>query len=133
MATILLVEDNDDVREMMVLALQLGGGHTVWAAANGQQALAILDEGRRPSLILADLMMPIMNGWELRAALMKDPRLARIPVVVISAVSGEMAQVAAAGYLPKPVDIDRLLDVVGEYCGRSDPPSLTERAARPSQ
>jgi CheY-like chemotaxis protein len=116
MATILLVEDNDDVREMMAVALELGG-HTVLPAVNGREALAMLRERPHPCLILLDLMMPVMNGWELRAALQKDPNLAEIPVVVVSAVTADIAQrLGGTQYVPKPVDIDRLLDVVCEYC-----------------
>jgi CheY-like chemotaxis protein len=122
MATILVVEDNDDVREMMALALELEG-HTVWSAAHGRDALALLRaRPERPRLILMDLMMPVMNGWELRAALKADPRLATIPIIVISAVTAEIAQrIRDARYVPKPVDLDRLLDVVCEYCHGSGP------------
>src|ERR1043165_2658544 len=72
MSKILVVEDNDDVREMMAVALQLGGGYSVRTAANGAQALALLKSGYRPAVILADLMMPVMNGWELRTRLASD-------------------------------------------------------------
>lgn len=133
MATILLVEDNDDVREMMALALQLGGGHSVFTAANGEQALALLHAGCRPGLILADLMMPVMNGWELREALMKNPEWASIPVVVVSAVNGEMAQIHDTACLTKPVDIDVLLDLVREQCRADRRPPFNEQAPSPSQ
>jgi CheY-like chemotaxis protein len=133
MAIVLLVEDNDDVREMMALALQLGGGHTVWTAANGEQALELLKSGSRPNLILADLMMPVMNGWEFRDALMKDPDLSTIPVVVISAVTGELAHLGSTEYLSKPVDIDRLLDLVGEHCRPKDGSVLNGQARSPLQ
>ena len=120
MATVLLVEDNDDLREMMALALQLGG-HEVWPARHGREALAILHTRRRPSLILTDLMMPVMNGWELRAALRRDPDLADVPVVAVSAVSAEhLLRLDGMEFLPKPIDIDRLLDVVGEHCRQHD-------------
>lgn len=116
MATVLLVEDNDDVREMMSLALQLSG-NVVITASNGREALTILRDRPPPCVILLDLMMPVMNGWELRAALRADPRLSRVPVIVVSALSGEMAErIGAAEYIPKPVDIDRLLQVVCDYC-----------------
>lgn len=117
MATILLVEDNDDVREMMAVALELGG-HQVVAAPNGLAALDVLRRSPRPSLILLDLMMPVMNGWELRSVLNSDPRLSAIPVVVVSAVTAEAAQrLPDTPFVPKPVDIDTLLDVVDEQCG----------------
>lgn len=116
MATVLLVEDNDDVREMMGLALELDG-HSVHAATNGRDALSTLNEGLRPCLILMDLMMPVMNGWELRAALTSDPALRDIPVVVVSAVTTDIAQrLKDTAYVPKPVDIDRLLEMVCQYC-----------------
>lgn len=120
MATVLLVEDNDDLREMMALALQLGG-HEVWPARHGREALALLHARPRPSLILTDLMMPVMNGWELRAALRGDPDLADVPVVAVSAVSAEhLLRLDGMEFLPKPIDIDRLLDVVCERCSRRD-------------
>jgi CheY-like chemotaxis protein len=113
MATILVVEDNDDVRDMMAITLELEG-HRVLTAANGRQALALLESGVDPALILMDLMMPVMNGWELRSALQRDPRFKDIPVVVISATGGEIGTHAA--FLPKPIDVDTLLNVVCDYC-----------------
>jgi CheY-like chemotaxis protein len=119
MATVLLVEDNDDVREMMSLALQLGG-HEVWSARHGGEALALLHERPLPSLILTDLMMPVMNGWELRAALRNDPELAEVPVVAVSAIPAEhIERLEGMEFLPKPIDIDRLLDVVCEHCRKT--------------
>ena len=116
MATILVVEDNDDVRDMMAITLELEG-HRVFTAANGRQALVLLESGIDPRLILMDLMMPVMNGWQLRAALQEDPRFKDIPVVVISATGLDtVAQLDAGMYLPKPIDIDTLLDVVCDYC-----------------
>jgi CheY-like chemotaxis protein len=118
MATVLLVEDNDDVREMMAVALQLAG-NKVLAAANGQEALRVLAEQPAPCLILLDLMMPVMDGWELRRILKEDDHLSGIPVVVVSAMAEEMAsRLGATAFLPKPIDIDRLLNVVCEYCGK---------------
>ena len=90
MAAVLLVEDNDDVREMMALALELAG-HDVVLAANGREALARLRERPRPCVILLDLMMPVMNGWEFRQALRSEPALRDVPVVVVSAVNEELA------------------------------------------
>jgi CheY-like chemotaxis protein len=78
-------------------------------------------------------MMPVMNGWEFRDALMKDPDLSTIPVVVISAVTGELAHLGGAEYLSKPVDIDRLLDLVGEHCRSKDGPVLNGQAPSPLQ
>ena len=119
MANILVVEDNDDVREMMAVTLELEG-HEVATAINGRDALEKLHSGERPCLILLDLMMPIMNGWEFRRALERDPEFHDVPVVVVSAATGEMIQRAeAVVYLPKPLDMDELLDVVCDFCDRS--------------
>lgn len=124
MANILVVEDNDDVREMMAVTLELEG-HEVATAVNGRDALQKLHKGQKPCVILLDLMMPVMNGWEFRSALDRDPELRDVPVVVVSALGkGEMAQrTHAAAYLPKPVDMDELLDVVCDFCdGQPGPP-----------
>ena len=119
---VLVVEDNDDIREMMALALQLAGAR-VTCASNGREALAILKARPAPNLILLDLMMPVMNGWELSAALKRDEALSKVPIVVISA----MGEAGAAGlhpaeFISKPVDIDHLIDVVAEHCCGDEPP-----------
>ena len=123
---VLVVEDNDDIREMMALALQLAGAR-VMCASNGREALALLKTRPAPNLILLDLMMPVMNGWELSAALKRDDALSKVPIVVISA----MGEAGAAGlhpaeFISKPVDIDHLIDVVTEHCRDQDkPPSVS--------
>ena len=128
MANILLVEDNDDVREMMTMALELGG-HVISSAANGREALNMLQAGQRPGLILMDLMMPVMNGWELRAALRNDPELSALPVVVVSAVTTVFArELGNTRCMSKPVDIDRMLDLVGECT--SGPAEVSGPASR---
>ena len=114
MCTVLLVEDNPDVRDMMSLALELGG-HRVLSAANGRDALALL-HSKRPCVILLDLMMPIMDGWQFRAALEKCSACPDVPLIVISALSEMVRDVPADAYLAKPVDIDRMLELVEQYC-----------------
>jgi CheY-like chemotaxis protein len=122
MADILVVEDNDDVREMMALTLELEG-HKVATAVNGLDALDKLHNGTKPSLILLDLMMPVMNGWEFRRALAREPDLRDVPVVVVSAATGDMMRrTEAAAYLPKPLDMDELLHVVGDVCTAAQAP-----------
>ena len=91
MAKILVVEDNDDVREMMAVTLELEG-HQVSTAVNGRDALEQLRTGDKPCVILLDLMMPVMNGWELRREIESDPALADVPVIVISAATGELVR-----------------------------------------
>jgi CheY-like chemotaxis protein len=116
MATVLLVEDNVDVREMMATALELDG-HQVQTPGNGWEALHALKGGLRPCVILLDLMMPVMDGWAFRAELESTPAFASIPVIVVSALGGDLLnRVRAAAYVSKPVDIDRLLAIVCEKC-----------------
>jgi CheY-like chemotaxis protein len=134
MATVLVVEDNDDVRDMMAVTLQLEG-HQVITAANGREALESLRRGASPCVILLDLMMPVMNGWEFGAALDADPELRDLPVVVISAAGREVLESAhAAAYLPKPIDIDALLDVVCGLCADGKPKRVNStEASRPER
>jgi CheY-like chemotaxis protein len=112
--TILVVEDDAATRDALVLILS-DRGFTVLGAANGQEALGVLRGATRPDLILLDLMMPIMDGWQFRREQGRDPALAAIPVVVLSAdgnVQQKAASLRAADYLQKPVDVEHLLEVV---------------------
>jgi len=118
---ILLVEDDYAIRETVADVLE-GEGFEVTCAANGLEALRQLGEAASaPGVILLDLMMPVMDGWEFRAAQRHDPRFAAIPVVVLSAgagTEGSLVRLAPDAYLPKPFDLDRLLAVVDRYCTR---------------
>jgi len=115
---ILVVDDNDDVRDAMIAALQIAG-YEAEGAENGVVALRrLLDEGLRPGLILLDLMMPEMDGLEFRERQLRYADLAQIPVVIISAF-GRQTAVRALGvsdYLAKPIDFQRLLAVVAQHC-----------------
>jgi CheY-like chemotaxis protein len=111
---ILIVEDDDDIREALTQILQLEG-YVVREAANGQEALDISAQHPVPSLILLDLMMPVMDGWQFRSEQIKDPALSKVPVVVISAdasVHEKVSSFGAATVLPKPISLDRLLRAV---------------------
>jgi CheY-like chemotaxis protein len=117
--TILLIEDDFAIRE--ALAEILGtAGFQVTCACNGAEALVLLSERTsQPSLILLDLMMPVMDGWEFRRAQARDPAIASIPVVVLSASAGHDATLhgmAAAAVLAKPFELDHLLDTVDRLC-----------------
>ena len=115
-ATVLIVEDDPDTREMLGKFLELEGFH-VETAANGQLALDKLEGGTAVSLILLDLMMPVMDGWQFRRRQLDDDRFAKIPTIVVSAAGRDrMAQVTADAYLAKPIDMDELLTRVAEFC-----------------
>jgi CheY-like chemotaxis protein len=117
---ILIVEDDRDTREMLERFLQFEG-FGVRSAPNGEAALATLHAGTRPSVILLDLMMPVMNGWQFRQAQQSDPGLSDIPVVVVTAAGSrdDIPWINADGWLSKPVDFERLLATIGPLCQRS--------------
>ena len=115
---VLIVEDNEVTRDVMALILE-SDGYQVSTAANGRSALERLRGGDRPCVILLDLMMPVMDGWQFREEQRRDRALADIPVVVCTA-AGEAAQKAALGVadlLSKPVEADDLLAAVRRHCG----------------
>ena len=116
--TVFIVEDDVDTREMIGRFLELEG-FAVETAANGRQALERLDAGARACVILLDLMMPVMDGWEFRRQQTRHAAFAKIPVIVFSAAGRErMRQIDANDYLAKPVDLDELLQRVSRFCPR---------------
>jgi CheY-like chemotaxis protein len=116
----MIVEDDPDTREMLGKFLELEG-FDVSTAANGRLALEQLGGGEPPCVIILDLMMPVMNGWQFREAQARDPRLSHIPVVVVTAAGAraDIPAIAADAWLAKPVDFDRLLDTITPLCPRS--------------
>ena len=116
---ILIVEDEVAVREVLVEALTDEGFRTV-AARDGADAVDRLQEGVRPCLIVLDLMMPRMSGWEFAAWLTEqEGDLASIPFIVVTAhgAGHETEAVGrAAAFLPKPIRLAELIDVVGRHC-----------------
>jgi CheY-like chemotaxis protein len=107
--SVLVVDDESDIREA-VAELLADEGYEVLDAGDGAEALRMARE-HHPSIVLLDLMMPGMSGWEFCARRRDDPELARIPVIVLSAVGGEQG-LDAAGYLQKPFELDDLLTAV---------------------
>jgi len=118
MPSVLIVEDDRDTREMLERFLELEG-FEVQTAANGELALKALADDH-PSIIILDLMMPVMNGWQFRVAQQSDPELSQIPVVVVTAAGprDDIPAISADGWLSKPVDFDRLLATIGPLCQR---------------
>jgi CheY-like chemotaxis protein len=116
--SILIVEDDFDIREALTQILE-EEGYRVRCAANGQEALAVAAEDPVPSLILLDLMMPVMNGWQFRAEQLKDARIASVPVLIISAdpqLQSKAEALGVAGLLRKPIALDDLLSAVKDHC-----------------
>ena len=111
---ILLIEDDPDLADAIVEVLQ-AEGYKVMHASDGSSALGMLSHGELPQVILLDLMMPNMDGWEFRTEQLRDPRLAKIPVVVLSA-SGERAHpVDAALVLRKPITLETLVAAARKF------------------
>jgi CheY-like chemotaxis protein len=115
--SILLVEDDDFIRQEISEALE-DEGYRVATAAHGKEALAILAEGARPSVVLLDLMMPVMNGWQFRQAQAHHPAYSGIPVVVVTAAGSraDIPPIEAHGWLAKPLDLERLLETIQPFC-----------------
>ena len=112
---ILVVDDDEDIRDSIQQALE-DNGYRVVTARNGFEALNLLRAGERPSVILLDVMMPVMDGATFREEQRRDPELGAIPVVAFSAyadLSDAVGRLNAEAHLTKPVRSDVLLDTLG--------------------
>ncbi len=119
-ARILVVDDDPCIRTALAEVLE-DEGYQVACASNGAEALDQLQhDDDAPSLIVLDLMMPVMDGWAFRCAQRSDPRLSGIPVLVLSAVNRPEAlygePLGEDGFLAKPFELQRLLDVGHRLC-----------------
>ncbi len=106
---VMIVEDDLDLREMLEMLLSVEGMEPV-GAATGQEALRALEQPPRPDVILLDLMMPVMSGWQFREAQLRQPGLASIPVIVMSAMTDR--GIDGVPFLKKPFDNDQLLSAI---------------------
>ena len=113
---VMLIEDDDDLREAVAMSLATSG-FEVAAFGDAREALRELQSGLRPFLILLDLMMPHMSGWEFREAQEADPAIAAIPVVVITAhtLGNDGHSLTGIEVLRKPFSLEALLEVVRRY------------------
>ena len=107
---VLVVDDDPDIRDTLREVIE-AEGLAVVCASDGLGALEALRRGLRPSLVVLDLMMPVMSGWELLEHLQESDRTARIPVVVVSA----MAAPGVSEHLAKPIALDVLLATVQRW------------------
>ncbi|HEX3695063.1 MAG TPA: response regulator [Polyangia bacterium] len=116
--SILVVDDDSDIRETLTDILS-EEGYRVTGVRNGREALAYLGAQTRPSLILLDMMMPEMDGWRFRQEQQRNPVIAGIPVVILSA-HGNVREAAlalgVADYLRKPLRVENLLEIAERYC-----------------
>lgn len=114
---VLVVDDDEDNREILVQLLD-SAGYSAVGAENGSRALSALEEGLDPDLILTDLQMPVMSGWDLCESLKRDPSLRSIPIVLLCAMAAnERGKLQVDDAFEKPTDTNLLLSRIAELCG----------------
>ena len=121
MSSILIIEDCDEIRVDLAELLR-DEGYEVVTARHGAEALVLLDAGPVPSLILLDLMMPVMDGWQFRREQLGKPKLAPIPVVLLTGSNNAQQHardLSAVGCVQKPFDLDQLLCTVSDVVTRA--------------
>ena len=123
---VLVVEDDPDIREVLIQIL-LDAGYEVTGTANGSEALQSLRDSPKFGLIILDLMMPVMNGWQFVDAYRQEAG-DRVPIVAITAAGpGAIRSARALGriasVLPKPIDLDELRMVVDMHLDPGNPGS----------
>jgi two-component system cell cycle response regulator DivK len=120
MSKILLVEDNEMNRDMLSRRLERKGFEVI-IAVDGQQGVDMAGS-ESPALILMDLSLPVIDGWEATRQIKADPATQNIPVIALTAhaMAGDEQKAREAGcddYDTKPVDIKRLLEKIGKFLG----------------
>jgi CheY-like chemotaxis protein len=119
--SVLVVDDDDATRDSLAEVLD-EDGFAVLTASNGREAFEVLNSAStKPSVILLDMLMPVMDGWEFRKAQRNDPELASIPVAVFSAqpnIEATARSIDAAAYFRKPLSLDDLIDTLDSLCLR---------------
>ena len=113
-----MIDDDEDIREALRDVLT-EDGYRVDLAENGKDALAFMRRRGRPDLVLLDLMMPVMNGWDFRRYQLSDPSLADVPVICLTAVfdPARVAEDLRVRCFRKPVALDDVLNEVAAVCG----------------
>ena len=114
LGSLLIVEDDDGARTALGDIFDLEG-YNVAYSSNGKEALAQLRNFPLPDVIILDLQMPVMDGWQFRREQQEDESISHVPVVVITAFHRN-ADIDAVAVLHKPIDVDRLLDTIRIYC-----------------
>ncbi len=125
---VLVVEDQEASRKFLVTLLSIGG-YRVLEASNGREALAHLFSESRPDVILLDLVMPVMDGWEFLDEQQKDSLLRTIPTIVVSGVPSNhlrCLEMPPVRFLPKPYTVEQLIASIEAECSPGPRPTLIE-------
>ena len=113
---VLVVDDDPDIRDSLREVLE-DEGYQVSCVGNGREALDHLKAASPPPcVILLDLMMPVMDGWQFRREQKQIPEIANIPLVVITATGKRPVLIDAAELVMKPLDLNRLFEAIERYC-----------------
>lgn len=114
MPKLLLVEDDAVIQENLAAILE-DEGYQVVCASHGEQGLSLLVNAPLPDILLLDLMMPVMNGWQMRKAMLERPQWAQIPCIVVSGahdLGGQTDALGAQAFISKPIKLDKLLAAI---------------------
>jgi CheY-like chemotaxis protein len=120
--SILIIEDDLDIQGAIKESLEIEGYKNIYTANNGQEGIDLLNSIESPCVILLDVMMPVMDGWEFLKIAKEhndNNKIATIPIVVVSAVpnAGKLAAASGAvGFVKKPINLDALLGTVRQFC-----------------
>lgn len=114
---VLIVDDDEDTRDAMADALE-AHGFNARGAGNGKAALDVLAGSDKPFVILLDLSMPVMDGYEFRAAQLANPASAGIPVILISGEkTARLNELKPHAVVPKPIELSKLVEAI-QRCAR---------------
>jgi CheY-like chemotaxis protein len=117
---VLVVEDDAATREALLLFLE-EEGYAAVGAENGQRALEVLERIESPGLILLDLMMPVMDGWQFLSEREEAPSGRECPVVLLSGLAFIQDAPGVADFLPKPINFEKLRACLDRFCRRPSP------------
>lgn len=114
---VLVVDDDEDNRALITELLEVEG-YFAFGVPHGAEAVASLEAGLDPDLVLTDLIMPVMSGWDLCEALKRTPAWRSIPVIVLCGMAVEQrGKLQVDGAFEKPIDFNQLLQRIRELCG----------------
>jgi CheY-like chemotaxis protein len=115
--TVLVVDDDVEIRETLAGVL-VEEGYDVAKAVNGREALDQIHEGLRPTVIVLDMMMPVMDGWDFLEERAKDEAIKHVPVVIISATPEDLQPPGVCAFVRKPMRLNDLLAVIARESSR---------------